>query len=449
MAEKMADRLAAARRREFVGRQDELAIFQAVVHDGDNGSVVFVYGPGGVGKSTMLRQFAWIGEQAGRIVVRIDGRETGPVPTTALAEIAAAAGCGGADDPLAELGRLKGLLVLVDTAEMLMPLDRWFREEFLPALSADTIAVFAGRSAPSLAWRTDPGWRGLLHSMRLENLNRADSQTLLSLRGVPPDQHDAALAFTCGHPLALALVADVAAQGSHPLQASGTPEVVSALLATLVETVPSALHRAALEACAQVKTTTEPLLADLLEIEDARDLFGWLRELSIIDVGPRGLYPHDLAREALASELRWRHPEQYATIHRRAGAYYQAQFYAANPIAQGAVLVDYVYLHRDSPILGPFVASTAVGNQDMSSLTVSALRPDEHGLIRDAVARHEGEESAALFDHWYERLPQCVVIVRGVDGEAAGREASGAGTSMGANSAGPAACAHRRCWTPG
>jgi hypothetical protein len=64
----------------------------------------------------------------------------------------------------------------------------------------------------------------------------------------------------------------------------------------------------------------------------------------MIEIGRAGLYPHDLARETLGSELRWRHPEQYAEIHRRAGAYYRTQFYAADPPAQAALLVDYVYL---------------------------------------------------------------------------------------------------------
>ena len=68
----------------------------------------------------------------------------------------------------------------------------------------------------------------------------------------------------------------------------------------------------------------------------------WLRGLSMMELGRRGLFPHDLAREALAAELRWRHPERYAEIHRRAGAYYQQQF-------AGAVLGETVGLKRGQP----------------------------------------------------------------------------------------------------
>jgi hypothetical protein len=37
---------------------------------------------------------------------------------------------------------------------------------------------------------------------------------------------------------------------------------------------------------------------------DAPLLFGWLRGLSFIEQGPEGVFPHDLAREVLDSDLR-------------------------------------------------------------------------------------------------------------------------------------------------
>ena len=60
----------------------------------------------------------------------------------------------------------------------------------------------------------------------------------------------------------------------------------------------------------------------MLDTADAHELFEWLRELSFVETGPSGLFPHDLAREALAAELRWRNPDWYAELHRRARGYY-------------------------------------------------------------------------------------------------------------------------------
>ena len=53
-------------------------------------------------------------------------------------------------------------------------MDRWIREDLLPALSETVLVVLAGREAPALAWRTDPGWRTLLRVRRLGNLNAAE-----------------------------------------------------------------------------------------------------------------------------------------------------------------------------------------------------------------------------------------------------------------------------------
>ena len=73
--------------------------------------------------------------------------------------------------------------------------------------------VIAGRNPPAPAWRTDVDWADLTRIVELRNLRPEESQTYLATRGIPDEQHAAALAFTHGHPLALALVAEVLAQG--------------------------------------------------------------------------------------------------------------------------------------------------------------------------------------------------------------------------------------------
>jgi chromosomal replication initiation ATPase DnaA len=53
----LADRLSAARRGAFVGRRAERALFAAaLVGDGDPFAVLYIYGPGGIGKSALLHQ---------------------------------------------------------------------------------------------------------------------------------------------------------------------------------------------------------------------------------------------------------------------------------------------------------------------------------------------------------------------------------------------------------
>ena len=416
----MAERVAAQRRREFVGRAKEVAALRDLLEGARDGAVLFVSGPGGVGKTTLLARYADLGRDLGRLVVRLDARELPPIASAYLAEIATQCGLDPTEDPSQSIAGVRRMLLLIDTTERAVTLDRWLREDLLPSLADDAVAVLAGRDAPSVAWRTDPGWAGLVQSVPLTTFSREESRALLERRGVASTDHAAALTFTRGHPLALALVADVAAQGGEAAPPAELRGVVDTLLGTLVETVPSALHRRALEACAQVLTTTEPLLAELLDLPDAHELFAWLRSLSIVETGPRGLYPHDIARDTLDAELRWRHPEQCAEIHRRAGAAYRRQFYAVPAVQQQQVLVEYVFLHRDNPVLGPFLTDTAESGLDLRALVATPATPEERDLVTGMVERQEGPESARLAEHWMDRQPTSMLLVRGPDGEVLG-----------------------------
>ncbi|MEN3306381.1 MAG: hypothetical protein V7603_2583 [Micromonosporaceae bacterium] len=416
----LADQLTAARRRAFVGRRAELRLFESLLADpGTGGGVVYLRGPGGVGKTTLLRQLAWLGRDAGRRVLWLDGREAA-AGGGLLACLTTALDVPGPDAALAALAGATGLLLLVDSVDEVGPPPEWLPEELLAALPGGALAVLAGREPPPLHWRVDPGWRGLVRTHPLGNLGPDESARLLETLGVPGAEHPAALAFTRGHPLALAIVADVYAQRGGGLALPASPEVVAALLAGLLDAVPSGAHRAALEAGAQVRVTTEPLLAALLGVPDARELFDWLRGLSVMESGPRGLYPHDLVRDALGAELRWRHPDRYAELHRRAGTYYQQQFTGAEPAAQQAVLSDFAYLHRDSEVLGPFLSGLSPTAAGAGNLAVTPGREDDWPAVRELVRRHEGAAAAGILEYWLGRLPECLAVARTGSGPVAG-----------------------------
>ncbi|MBO3749114.1 ATP-binding protein [Streptosporangiaceae bacterium NEAU-GS5] len=405
MSVRLGDRLDSARRRGFVGRERELAVFREVLRS--DGQVVLVHGPGGVGKTALLHQYAWLARSADRRVVWLDGHELAPTAEAVTAVLAEELGT---DDP----GQVPGLVLLVDTAELLAPLERWFRGELIPSLAGDAIAVLSGRDRPSPVWRADLGWREVVRIVTLGNLSERDGRELLRQRGVPSDEQEAALGFTHGHPLALALVADVSAQ--HRFSAQYTQEVLAALLESFVDAVPSPLHQQALEACALVLWTTEPLLAALLGVPDASALFAWLRDLSIVEYGGRGLFPHDLARDALVAELRWRDPDGCAEIRRRAEEYYRQQFAAARPSVRQLVVLDYFYLHRDTSVLGPFVSGLA----ETGGLAAATPTAAERERILAWVRTHEGAESARICAHWLSKRPQSATVVRDAAGEARG-----------------------------
>jgi hypothetical protein len=407
---RLADRLAAARGRRFVGRQAERDLFRAALAaDELPFCVLHIFGPGGVGKTTLLGEFARACGELGVPAYRLDGRNIDSVPDAFLGALGLAMGLTPPASPLDALGAHFGRqVILVDTYETLSPLDGWLREGFLPQLPSETLVVLAGRQPPTLAWRADPGWQSLVRAVPLRNLTPDEGRAFLAGRGVPPEQHGDVLTFTHSHPLALSLVADVFAQRCDwRFRPEAAPDMVKALLEQFVQKVPGPAHRAALETCALVRLTTEAILAEALLTPDAHEFFAWLRGLSFIESGPLGLFPHDLAREALVADLRWRNPDWYAELHKRARGYYAGRLKATRGLEQQRVLFDYVFLHRDNPIMRPFLEW-----QETGTAVPDGLRDGDRDALIATVARHEGAESARLAAWWFDRQPGGVTVYR-------------------------------------
>ena len=76
-------------------------------------------------------------------------------------------------------------VILVDTYELLAPLDSWLRDVFLPQLPERVLVVLASRNPPAPAWRADPGWQPFLRSLPLRNLSPEEGRDYLIQRDVP------------------------------------------------------------------------------------------------------------------------------------------------------------------------------------------------------------------------------------------------------------------------
>jgi hypothetical protein len=411
----LGDLLASRRRRRFAGRTSEVELFRMALESPEPQFVLlYLHGPPGIGKTSLLDVYAEIAAEAGANVVRLDGRDLVPSPQAVLQALEIPEVLE-EDSTIAALSHGGRTVIMFDTYERVASLDGWMRTWLVPRLPATALTVLAGRAAPDSAWRADPAWRELLRVVSLRNLSPADSRQYLQACGVNPIRFDQLVGLAHGHPLGLSLLADVEIRGGEAAGDPLTPDLIGTLLRRFVEIVPSEQHRHALEVCALARVTTEALLREVLGAGHAHETFAWLRELSFVEAGPEGVYPHDLARDALDADLRWRDPDSYRQLLRGIRSDIDRRMLASRGQEQQHAIADAKYMFRRLPGVPAPVEWAAWGESQPEPARAADREP-----ILDLVLAWEGDASAAIAARWWERQPEAFFVVRGRDGPVAG-----------------------------
>lgn len=407
---RLAERLGAARRSRFVGREAELALFRtALLQENPPFVVLHIHGPGGVGKTALLRTYAQLAVDAGCVAIYLDGRGLEPSPAGFLRAVAQI--LGNADTgtpPSIPEWPARGVLLL-DTYETFVSLDSWLRESLLPQLPDHWLVVIAGRTPPAAAWSTDLDWGEFTRIISLRNLRPEETQTFLATRGIPEQHHAELLAVTHGHPLALCLVADALAQSGRGVEINlrNEPDIVRTLLERFLSEIPSIKHRLALEICVMAWATTESLLAAILGEEDAYITFEWLRRLSFIEQGSQGLFPHDLAREVLDVDFRWRNADAHRDLYRQLVAHLYERLLQAESMQQQRMWFDILFMARHNPYMKPYFDWQALGGSYAEAATAADM-----AAILAMVEAHEGRDQAQLAAYWWQRQPRAFLVYR-------------------------------------
>ena len=290
----LASRLETVDRLRFVGRAVELAALESCLADGSAMSVIHVYGPGGIGKSTLLREFARRAEARGWERFVVEGRELTPSPETLDTLLSAAAG---SPRPL----------VLIDTYERMNGLGGHLRRALLPRLPDTAVVVIAGRNPPEESW-FQGGREAVAGEFELGKLGAPEALALLSAHGVTDERRTAIVQWADGSPLALALAADAAGADRdwHPAADAEDPEMLRSLIRRLAEAELGSVRFSLLAVAAIARVTTAEMLGAVLAEGDADGAYERLRGLSFSEPVGDGLALHELVRKALRADLRRR-----------------------------------------------------------------------------------------------------------------------------------------------
>ncbi|MCB9734288.1 MAG: hypothetical protein H6745_16955 [Deltaproteobacteria bacterium] len=364
----LVEHLERARAARFVGRGPELAHVAAMLADPDPPRALYVYGPGGIGKTELLREAGRRARAAGRAVVELD---VGALPR-ALAD--------------ARPADWADALVIVDDVSDSETERRWLAGRLPTALPANVTLLMAGRTALGADWTADAGWSALLVQRALEPFDLSETRAFVARCGLADDGAGELHARTYGHPLVLALVVDAQQRGEavEPLAAPGGP-LDDGVLARIADTPPTAGHLAALRVAALARAVDAGLLAATSSGDDAAAHLAWLSGRPYARATADGLRLHDLVREAVVTALRARDEGEYwRLVEALLRAY----------IARGWPAADAFFALRQHPGFGPMRPWLA---EELPLAPTPAPHLDAARRLLEARA---GAEAARLFDHW-------------------------------------------------
>lgn len=376
----LADRLAARDAERFVGREKELAFFERLLVDDPPANVVLVHGPGGIGKSTLLREVSRRARARGWRPRLVEGRELAPAP-------------GELERFLDGVTAEEHPLVVFDTYERMTAVGGWLRRRLLPELPSGSLVVLSGRRKPEPEW-FQGGWERVVVELEVKGFGEADARKLVGGYGLTDDAAIAPLLeWAEGSPLALMLGADAARSGGwRPEWLEGSPDLAQALLRRITFEELEAGDLEVLAVASIARSVNARLLRGVLPGVDADEAEAWLRTRTFSESVGDGVTLHDLVRKAMRADLRRRRPEHERELRRRIADHLHARAIRGEPRLLSG-LADLV----DNPAL-----RWGMGAEGSVRYRVDALRLDDLPELQRLQRARSLDVPEEAFDEWWQ-----------------------------------------------
>ena len=412
----LSDRLRATRR-PTVGREGLIAELVDWALTGEQ-PVMFVHGIPGIGKTTLVANVASRARESGATVIELDcgaveptdigvydalSRSTGK-PFTTLSDVSTA------------LDSDRPLLVVLDSYERWRLFDTWTRQMFLPALPETAHVLIAGRFEPTGPWRYALEWRDACRAIELPPLTDAEALAFLESEGLAADSARRVNLIARGHPLALALAAaSFRDRPESTIDEAAMDGVTQALASVYLDAAPDPATREAIEAASVTRRSTESMLAAQLgSAESGTRAYAKLEALPFVRSGWDGLEVHEAVKQAGAARLRASKPARHRELRLAAWRQVQNEIRGAGESELWRQTADMLYLMEPTPMREGFFPSSS------ESLILEPATKADLASVRAISLEHDGPESTAILDAWWEFYPRGVKVVRDRTGSVAG-----------------------------
>lgn len=386
----LREEAAAADAERFIGRTEELAVADELLRPDTPSRILHVRGPGGIGKSALLRAIGRRAAAAGFAVVALDPREPADAFDAGIDEASRQV-----DQPA---------LLVIDEVDILGSRLAELRGRLLDTLSGQARLVLAGRNDLDPSWWAD-GLDAVVVSLALAPLGDGDADALLARRGVLTGDRAELVTWAQGSPLALT----VASSGPSPVAGPSDAEALEArLTAWLAGDAQLPVPPDLVEVAALAPAVDARLLAAALPARATRDGMRQLASLPVVEqVGGR-IALHAVLAAAVRARLEATAPERKRTLSRR----------IAQHLADRARLGDMTALIELSQFIRDPRLRQAVSGQPSPTLFPSRPRPGDLAAFARANGFDAGPDWAEVETAFAVGL-DCSLCIRRADGSIA------------------------------